>query len=99
MKHPLNLELPKGFIPRAGARKSRFDADSREELNTTNPTPAQRQRALALPKDGDGTATTKKEPTQSDEQIRDPSLPRAFNVYEIFQNPIELLQSRNLHVN
>ena len=63
-------ELPKGFIPRAGARKSRFDADSREELKTTNPTPSQRQRALALPKDGDAAATKKKEPTQSDEQIR-----------------------------
>ena len=62
-------ELPKGFVPRAGARKSRFDADSREEqLKTTNPTPAQRQRALALPKEED---SARKEPTQSDEQIRD----------------------------
>ena len=80
VKHPRNLELPKGFIPRAGARKSRFDADSREELKTTNPTPAQRQRALALPKDGDGTATKKKEPTQSDEQIRDPSHARLMYI-------------------
>ena len=61
-------ELPKGFAPRAGARKSRFDADSREQLNTTNPTPAQRQRALALPKEEEGGA--RKEPMQSDEQIR-----------------------------
>lgn len=58
--------VPKGFIPRAGARKSRFEADSREELKTTNPTPAQRQRALALPKDGGDAAAAakKKEPTQ-----------------------------------
>ena len=61
-------ELPKSFVPRAGARKSRFEADSREELKTTNPTPEQRQRALALPKDNGGgdaaAAAKKKEPTQ-----------------------------------
>jgi G patch domain-containing protein 1 len=60
-------QLPKGFVPRAGMKKSRFDEDERSQLKTTNPTPMQRLMALALPKD---VVEEPKKPTQSDEQLR-----------------------------
>lgn len=61
-------DLPRGFVPRGGVKKSRFTPDSSEKpLQTTNPTPAQREKVLALPKD-DKPAEPKK-PTKSDDQI------------------------------
>ncbi len=62
-------ELPKGFVPRVGVKKSRFEPDPKldERLKTTNPTPSQRQQAISLPKDRSEEAPRK--PTQSDDQI------------------------------
>lgn len=60
--------LPKNFVPRSGVRKSRFDPDPNEtKLATSNPTPEQRQQALALPKDL--VEARPKVVTQSDEQL------------------------------
>ncbi len=60
-------ELPRGFKPRGGAQKSRFDSLPTDKMATTNPTPDQRRQAISeVPPE----PKTVEEQTESEEQIR-----------------------------
>lgn len=62
-------ELPRNYQPKCSLRKSRFEARPEEALATTNPTPRQRQAALAATED-ERVAAARAEKTKSDEQLR-----------------------------